>query len=274
MGNRSTAALLFHDQKLAEENLAVINSLPEVQAGCIYDAEGKLFAALLKNEATEWMCPVAVEGWTTKFTDTKLCVVQAIIDNAEKQGTVYIHADFEAAYWRKIQFVGILFLVLMGVSILTFFLSAPLLKLISAPISKLVNAAKAISASHDYSLRAIKVNEDELGVLVDAFNDLIETVQTQNLAVLEAKNRYFLLYDDNPSMMISINALGNILSVNQTCADQLGLDSEDFKNHTIFDFIYTSDIPTMSAFIEQCLLNPTRVHKQEFRQISSQGQIA
>jgi diguanylate cyclase (GGDEF)-like protein/PAS domain S-box-containing protein len=274
IGNRSTAALLFHDQKLAEENLAVINTLPEVQAACLYDAEGKIFVALLKNEAAEWNCPASVEGWTTKFTDTKLCVVQPIIDNTEKQGTVYIHADFEAAYWRKIQFVGILFLVLMGVSILTFFLSAPLLKLISAPISKLVKAAKAISASHDYSLRAIKVNKDELGVLVDAFNDLIETVETQNLAVLEAKNRYLLLYDDNPSMMISINAIGNILSVNQTCADQLGLDNEDFKNHTIFDFIYTDDIPTMVAFIDQCLLNPARVHKQEFRQLGSQGQIA
>jgi len=274
IGNRSTAALLFQDQKLAEENLAVINSLPEVQAACLYDVEGKIFASLLKNKATEWACPVAVEGWTTKFTDTRLCVVQPIIDNAEKQGTVYIHADFKAAYLRKIQFVGILFLVLMGVSILSFFLSAPLLTLISAPISKLVSTAKAISVSHDYSLRAIKVNEDELGVLVDAFNGLIETVETQNLAVLEAKNRYLLLYDDNPSMMISINALGNILSVNQTCAEQLGFDSEDLKNHSIFDFIYTMDIPTMSAFIKRCLHNPTQVHKQEFRQLSSQGQLA
>lgn len=158
----------------------------------------------------------------------------------------------------------------MGVSVLTFFLSAPLLELISAPISN----AKAISASHDYSLRAVKVNEDQLGVLVDVFNGLIETVETQNLAVLEARNRYLLLYDDNPSMMISINALGNILSVNQTCADQLGLDSQDFKNYTVFNFIYTSDIAIMSTFIEQCLLNPARVHKQEFRQIGSQGQIA
>ncbi|MDP3839726.1 MAG: CHASE sensor domain-containing protein, partial [Methylococcales bacterium] len=150
IGNRSTAALLFHDQKLARENLAVINTLPEVRAACLYDAAGDMFAELLKDEATdtvEWNCPASVEGWTTKFTDTKLCVVQAIIDNTEKQGTVYIHADFEAAYWRKIQFVGLLFLVLMSVSILTFLLSAPLLKLISAPISKLVKAAKAISAS-------------------------------------------------------------------------------------------------------------------------------
>lgn len=53
IGNRSNAALLFHDQKLAEENLAVINILPEVQAACVYNAEGKMFAALLKNEATE-----------------------------------------------------------------------------------------------------------------------------------------------------------------------------------------------------------------------------
>jgi len=273
IANRSTAALLFNDQDLARENLAVVNTLPEVQVACLYDANGKVFAELRKAEQTTWTCPTSIAGYVTQFIDTRLCVVQPIMVETERQGTVYIRADFKVAYWRRLQFVSILFLGLFGISILTFLLSAPLLKLISAPISKLVAAAKAISASHDYSLRAIKINDDELGVLVDAFNALCDSVETQNLALLEAKNRYLALYDDNPSMMFSINTLGNILSVNQTCAEQLGLSSEDLKNHAIFDFIYNLDIPKMSAFIEHCLLNYRQVHKQEFRQVGCQGEI-
>lgn len=273
IANRSTAALLFNDQDLARENLSVVGTLPEVQAACLYNAKGEIFAESLKAEHGTWTCPLSVKEQITKFTDTHLCIVQAIIVDAEQQGTVFIHADFTAAYWRKIQFIGVLFVLLSSVSILTFFLSAPLLKLIASPISKLVSAVKAISVSQDYSLRAIKCNDDELGVLVDAFNGLIDTVETQNVALLEAKNRYLTLYNDNPSMMFSINAAGNILSVNETCANQLGLSSETLKNHSIFDFIYTIDVQAMSAFIEHCLLNYTQVHKEEFRQIGRQGQV-
>jgi diguanylate cyclase (GGDEF)-like protein/PAS domain S-box-containing protein len=274
IANRSTAALLYDDKNLALENLAVINTLPEVRAACLYDAHGKLFTKLLKDNEGSWTCPLSVsKDNVTQFTNTHLCVVQPIMMDAEQQGTVYLHADFSAAYLRKIQFIGLLFLVLISISMLTFFLTSPLLKLIAVPISKLAKAAKAISASHDYSLRAVKVSNDELGVLVDAFNDLIDTVQQQSVLVLDAKNRYLSLYDDNPSMMFSINALGNILSVNRTCADQIGLSPAELKNHCIFDFVYTIDIPTMSAFIERCLLNPAQVHKEEFRQIGADGQI-
>ena len=273
IGNRSTAALLFNDQETARENLAVIAMLPEVQAACLYNHEGAIFAELIKPNQDKWRCPAVVNGRTTQFTNTHLCIVQPIIMESEQQGTVYIHADFSAAYWRKIQFISFLFLVLLSVSILTFLLVTPLLKLISAPINKLVAAAKAISGSHDYSIRAVKVNNDELGVLVDAFNDLIDTVERQNVAVLDAKNRYVSLYDDNPSMMFSINALGNILSVNRTCADQIGLSIKELRNHCIFDFIYTADIPIMSSFLERCLLNPSHAYKEEFRQIGADGQI-
>jgi diguanylate cyclase (GGDEF)-like protein/PAS domain S-box-containing protein len=274
IANRSTAALLYDDKDLARENLAVINALPEVQGACLYDTHSKLFAQLLKDDTEIWTCRLSINSDDiTKFTDTHLCVVQPIMVGAEQQGAVYIHADFAAAYWRKIQFIGILFLVLVTVSVLTFFITAPLLKLIAAPINKLVNTAKAIGVNHDYSLRAVKVNNDELGVLVDAFNGLIDTVEQRNLAVLDAKNRYLSLYDDNPSMMFSINTLGNILSVNRTCADQIGLTIEELHNHSIFDFIYTLDIPIMNTFLDRCQINPTQVHKEEFRQIGAEGDI-
>lgn len=273
IANRSTAALLYDDKDVAQENLAVISTLPKVQAACIYDSHGAVFAELLKPDHGTWTCPVSIDGYFTQFTDTHLWVIQPIMVDEKQQGMVFIYADFSAAYWRKLQFIGVLFLVLISVTLLSFVLSAPLLKLIAEPIRQLVSAAKAISASGDYSLRATKVNNDDLGVLVDAFNSLIGTVEQQNLALLQAKNRYLTLYDDNPAMMFSINALGNILSVNRTCANQLGLNSDDLKNHSIFDFIYTIDISTMSAFLEQCLLSPMQVHKEEFRQIGGQGQL-
>jgi len=54
-----------------------------------------------------------------------------------------------------------------------------------------LNTVKNISDTKNYSLRAVKVNDDELGVLVDAFNGLISTVDMQNQALMRAKKPLF-----------------------------------------------------------------------------------
>ena len=273
IGNRSTAALLFDDKELVKENLAVLNTLPELQIACLYDARGAVFSKLLKNSAEGLTCPDTIKEEKTRFESVYLFVVQPIVVDAEGLGTVYIHADYTQAYWRKIQFTGLLFIVLVGVSILTFFLSAPLLRLISSPIKKLVMTVKAISETKDYSLRAVKVNNDELGVLVDAFNDLIDTVETQNQALTRAKNRYLTLYDDNPTMVFNLKEDGCILSVNHTGAKQLGLTVEELQDRLVFDFIYPNDLPVMQGLVGHCMASPLLVHKQGFRLVSHDGWV-
>jgi diguanylate cyclase (GGDEF)-like protein/PAS domain S-box-containing protein len=140
-----------------------------------------------------------------------------------------------------------------------------LLKLISSPIKKLVDTVKAISDTKDYSLRAVKVNDDELGVLVDAFNGLIGTVETQNQSLTRAKDRYLALYNDNPTMLFNLSESGLILSVNRTGAKQLGLVVEELQGCSIFQFIPLNDLPIMQALVEHCLVNSSSIYKQEFK---------
>jgi len=273
IGNRSIAAVMFQDIGLANENLAALNMQPSVQAACLYDSKGDGFAQLLKGDHKSWTCPASVTQQKTRFENTHLCVVMPIIDKEETLGTILIHADFSEAYWNKIQFTGLLFLVLVGVSAMTFFLSAPLIKLVSRPIKKLVYTVKTISETKDYSLRAEKIHDDEMGVLVDAFNDLIRTVDIQNQALTRAKERYQALYNDNPTMVFNLTETGLILSVNLTGANHLGLSVDDLQNCPIFDFIHPGDLSITDELIAQCLLNPLHVHKQELRQICRNGRI-
>jgi|GEM_PF-3548909 hypothetical protein len=100
IANCSTAALLFNDQDLERENLAVINTLPEVQAACLYDANGKVFTELLKVEQNIWSCPASIAGYITQFIDTHLFVLQPIMVDTEWHGTMFIRANFAATYWH------------------------------------------------------------------------------------------------------------------------------------------------------------------------------
>ncbi|MGZ4967905.1 MAG: EAL domain-containing protein [Methylobacter sp.] len=273
VGNRSTAALMFEDRDLAHENLSVFDNLPDVHLACLYDAKDAVFAQLLKQNDKAQGCPVSIKSELSRFERDHLHIIQPIfIDDAEL-GTVYIYADLTMAYWRRIQFSGFILLMLAGVSMLSFFLSTPLLTLISSPIRKLVDKVKNISETKDYSLRAVKVNDDELGVLVDAFNALIGTVEVQNRALTQAKDRYLALYNANPTMVFNLNVDGRILSVNHTGAKQLNLSVEELQGCSIVDFVHIDDLPYIYGLFERCLTHPLQVYKQEIRQVCPNGKI-
>jgi diguanylate cyclase (GGDEF)-like protein/PAS domain S-box-containing protein len=273
IGNRSSAALMFDDRNLAVENLAVFNNIPAVQVTCLYNEKNTIFVGLANSNQPKQTCPNSITETQNRFEKKELIVVKPIIIDKDKVGTVYIRADLSRTYVRKIQFIGLLFMVLVVVSLLSFLLSQPLLKLISTPVKNLVNTVKKIIDTGDYSLRASKLSNDEMGVLVDSFNSLIETVESQNQALIRAKNRYLTLYDDNPTMVFNISREGLIYSVNFTGAKQLGLTVEEAQNCSIYNFIHSDDVPSMETLIESCFTNPLLVHNQEMRKICHNGRI-
>ena len=69
----------------------------------------------------------------------------------------------------------------MAISLLAaYFLAAVLQGRISQPILALAETAAAVSARQDYSVRAPKLGEDELGTLTDAFNLMLGRIEDQN----------------------------------------------------------------------------------------------
>jgi len=273
VGNRTTAAVLFDDQKVANENLAVFNNVSTVQSACFYNAQGAIFAKLNKKHESKNDCPDVIENAKTYFNNEHLYIVHPVELESEIVGTIYIHADLTQIYWRKIQFIGLLFVVLICASILTFILSTPLLKIISDPILGLLKSVEEISKTKNYTLRATVVNNDEVGVLAEAINELISKVDVQNQALIQAKNRYLALYDDNPTMVFHLKENGRILSVNKTGAKYIGLTVEELQDRFIFDFIHPDDMSQLKKLFDRCRLNPSGAQKQELRNICQDGRV-
>lgn len=274
IGNRSTAALMFGDPGLAEENLAALNFQPAVQAACVYNKQGLLFADFIKaSEPTAWHCPPTSAGLSSHYEHSLLWVTEPITDKDGPQGSILVHANYAEAYWHKIEFTVVVFLVLVCGSVLAFFLTAPFIKLIALPVKQLVTTVKTISETKDYSLRANKHYQDELGLLVDAFNELIDKVETQNQALTRAKDRYLALYDDNPTMIFNLSEQGQIMSANLTGAHYLGAAVSALEDCSILDFVHPADLALMHELMQQCLTSPSIVHKQELRQVCQNGRI-
>ena len=71
--------------------------------------------------------------------------------------------------------------------LLAFFLSSQFLRFITDPILRLAGTARTIADHNDYSVRANKVCGDEVGVLTDAFNQMLTQIQSQDSALQGAQ---------------------------------------------------------------------------------------
>jgi signal transduction histidine kinase len=68
-------------------------------------------------------------------------------------------------------------------------ISAWLQRAVTAPIREVADAARAVVERRDYTGRAGKSTEDEVGVLADAFNSMLKEVQTREEALRLADRR-------------------------------------------------------------------------------------
>jgi signal transduction histidine kinase/ActR/RegA family two-component response regulator len=70
--------------------------------------------------------------------------------------------------------------------VLTFILASRLQGVISRPIFHLAQTAKVVSSQKNYAVRAVKESDDELGNLIDGFNEMLSQIQERDIALHHA----------------------------------------------------------------------------------------
>ena len=80
-------------------------------------------------------------------------------------------------------------LLILAVSgLLAYLLGDRLQELISEPLMHLARSAKAVSARKDYAIRAQKRTNDELGQLVDGFNEMLGEIEQRDAALRQHRD--------------------------------------------------------------------------------------
>ena len=74
----------------------------------------------------------------------------------------------------------------VGILLAAFLLSSQLQRAISEPIKKLADTTRAVSVDRNYSVRAEKQNEDEVGQLIQGFNHMLDQIQLRDTELQEA----------------------------------------------------------------------------------------
>jgi PAS domain S-box-containing protein len=187
IGANSSAALSFKDKNAAKETLGALRAEPYVLSACLYNRDGEVFATYYREGTKETAPPpVADEGLT--FGPTTLNLFHKITFDGELFGTVLIQSDLRLIRERLQTYLGIIGFVMLSATVVAFLLSLWLQKLISGPIMHLADTANKVASQKNYSVRADKTSTDEMGVLIDRFNEMLSGIQERDAALSAAQS--------------------------------------------------------------------------------------
>ena len=178
------AALEFFNSDDANDTLGALRSSPSVRVACLYDKQGALFASYVRPDATP--CEASPPPHGTTFDASRLMVSRPHYFKGGFVGTLMMRHDLLTVErrFRRQALVALGLLLIAGAVAMA--MSARLQSLVSEPLLALSRTASDVSSRGDYSLRAERKSDDELGTLVDAFNRMLERIQVRESELSKA----------------------------------------------------------------------------------------
>jgi signal transduction histidine kinase len=189
IGWNSTSALLFDDTNAATQTLAALWAEPHIVCAGIYTPDGQVFATYVRHDAGGVTTPP--ERLTTlrddhRFGDDHLVLSRRIVSNGQPAGMVYLRSDLQEMQARLTRYLEIAGIAGLASFVLALLSSSKLQRHISRPILHLAQTARTVSVEKNYAVRAVADSRNELGLLVEAFNDMLAQIQQRNADLQQA----------------------------------------------------------------------------------------
>ena len=185
--HNSAAAVMFKDEEAAVQTLAGLKIMPQIVSARLELMDQQRLAHFGATEDE-----VEIKGARLKsgfrIEGDRILLAQPVMRDGKREGTLYLLADLQAMSSQLLKLYGGIFaLVLTASLLLAFLLSSRFQRFITTPILRLAGTAHTIADDKDYSVRAKKVCGDEVGVLTDAFNQMLAQIQSQDSALQGAQ---------------------------------------------------------------------------------------
>src|SRR5438270_8744074 len=183
------AAVMFKDEDAAAQILGGLRTMPQIVSARLELADQQQLAFFgTPRDETQIKAARLESGF--RIDGDRILLAQPVTPSGAREGTLYLLADLHATTSQLLKLYGGIFaLVLVASLLVAFILSNQFLHIITTPILRLAGTARTIADHNDYSVRAAKVCGDEVGVLTDAFNQMLAQIQSQDTALRENENK-------------------------------------------------------------------------------------
>ena len=225
LGAATAAALDFDDAEVAEDGLLVLRFRPRVIAGAVYDARGKLFASYVREGASP-VFPELPREDGVYIEEPEILAFKRVIENGTILGSAYIVAEYDP-YAEMLNYAGIVLLVALIALLLAALFSMWLQTVVTRPILSVAGVARQVVDQRDYDQRVEKSSDDEVGVLVDAFNEMLDEVQERDEALRKKEAQQRTILESALHSFITMDQDGKIVEFNPTAERTFGYARED-----------------------------------------------
>lgn len=178
VGANSAAALVFEDRKNAEETLAALHTIPSVLSADLYTKRGTLFASYQRGNYKSppaWEIPAM--GAHRKGGIS--VVVRPVELNGERVGSISIRSDQSQFFARIIRYLVLMIMALAIPAAIAVIAYSRVLLILVNPILKLTATARLVSFTKTYAIRAARGPDDEVGELIEAFNEMLGEIESR-----------------------------------------------------------------------------------------------
>ena len=171
-------ALIFDDPQSAQQQLAPLSQKREVSTAAVFRADGSLFARYAADPADRAAAaanPMPHPG--TRFSGSTLELSQDILHDGELVGRVYLRASYDLA--RRLESYAAIEVIVIALSMgLAIFLFGRLQKAITGPVARIAEVAQEVVQRREWGLRAPTSGSRDIAALVDAFNRMLQEMET------------------------------------------------------------------------------------------------
>jgi two-component system, sensor histidine kinase and response regulator len=188
VADNSTAALTFHDEQAARDVLRSLRTQPHITAACLYMEDGEVFATYVRDGKESAFSPPAPRPSGSFFEKGHLLQFHPVSLGKDLIGTVYVESDFSEVTTRLRAYPVAMALTLLLSSVVALVLAARTQKLVSEPILELLRTTRKVSKERNYAIRCPVTSQDEIGLLVGSFNEMLAQIEQRDEALQHHRN--------------------------------------------------------------------------------------
>lgn len=198
-GENSRAPLAFKDVEGARATLEALRVRDDIESARLIDARGMVFTQIdLGASRGHWqgMTGRLAVAMADATLPVRVTVGENIQDEDRTIGRIELDVDLYDLWFDLFESLALMVLIAIVLSLLGVYFCWRLSRFITRPILELTQVSHQVSREQDYSLRAAKSGNDEIGALVDHFNHMLAEIQLRDEALRQERESLVQLTND------------------------------------------------------------------------------
>jgi PAS domain S-box-containing protein len=248
-----TPALQFNDVQQAQQSLNALQARESIHAAALYLADGTRFAQYTRPDQPPPPpeMPRLLPGDGAHIDGERVLVMKPVSSGGELLGTIYLRAwyDVEGRISAYFKVLGVVLIIGLIAAMLA---ASWLHRVVTRPMESMATVAQSIVEKRDYSFRAEKMTDDEIGVVIDAFNKMLDEVQAHARALETSEKLYRAIGESINYGVWVADAEGRNIYTSDSLLRLVGLTQEQASSFGWSHILHPDDLEETMAAWKEC----------------------